>query len=131
MAHHFTALVTVLSLVVYFVMAGKVGQARGKFGIQAPATTGNPEFERIFRVHQNTMESMVMFLPALWLFSAYVSDAYAALLGLVWIVGRIAYARAYYREAGARGPGTLISLGAVVVLVLGALVKIAMVLLKS
>jgi MAPEG family len=59
------ALVTLGVLVLLFVLAGKVGAARGKFGIKAPATTGHPEFEHAFRAHMNTVENTVMFIPAL------------------------------------------------------------------
>ena len=79
--YHFTALVTVLALMLYLYMSVRVSQARGKFGVKAPAITGNADFERIFRVQMNTLEWMPIFLPALWLFAIYVSDWIAALIG--------------------------------------------------
>jgi glutathione S-transferase len=125
-----TAVVTLLSLVLYWVLGALVGRARGVYKISAPACTGNADFERRFRVHQNTMESLVMHLPAMWLFAAYVSDRYAALLGVAWLVGRIIYAQRYYRDAALRGPGVLISIGATTVLLLGALAGAVMALLR-
>ena len=120
MLHPLTALVTCVALVMYFALEGWVGWARGKYGIVAPATTGNPDFERIFRIHQNTLESLAMFLPALWMFSAFVSPQWASALGVLWIVGRLVYARGYAIEAKRRGLGFTIAAFAAVVLVLGA-----------
>src|SRR4249919_2403590 len=99
---HFTALVTCLALLFYFLTSVKVARARAAFGIKAPAISGNPDFERIFRVQMNTLEWLPIFLPALWLFAIYVSDAIAAALGLVWIVGRILYMTGYSRAANKR-----------------------------
>ena len=64
---HSLALVTVLALIEYMILGVMVGQARGRYKIEAPATTGDPMFERYFRVHQNTLESLIVFLPALWI----------------------------------------------------------------
>lgn len=122
--YHFTALVTVLALMLYFYMAVRVSQARGQFGIKAPAITGNADFERIFRVQMNTLEWMPIFLPALWLFAIYVSDAIAALLGLVWIAGRAMYLLSYAKAANKRGPGFGVQAFAALALLVGALVAI-------
>jgi glutathione S-transferase len=103
--YHFTALVTCLALLAYFLISFQVGKARGTYGIKAPATTGNPDFERIFRVQMNTLEWMPVFLPALWLFAIYVGDAIAAALGVVWIFGRLVYFTGYAKAANKRGPG--------------------------
>jgi glutathione S-transferase len=121
MTLHYTALVTMLSMLLFFFMSFKVGQARGRYNVQAPATTGNPDFERVFRVHYNTMESLVLHLPSMWLFAVYISDCYAAILGGVWIVGRVLYAKTYYVDASKRGPGVIISTVATAILMLGAL----------
>ncbi|MFN4927514.1 MAPEG family protein [Bradyrhizobium sp.] len=122
--YHFTAIVTVLALLLYFYMSILVGQARGKFGIKAPATTGNAEFERVFRVHMNTLEWLPIFLPALWLFAIYVSDAIAALLGLAWIVGRAMYMTSYAKAAEKRGTGFGVQALAALALLVGALIAI-------
>ena len=88
---HLTALVTCLAILAYFLISFRVAKARETYGIKAPAVSGNPDFERIYRVQMNTLEWMPVFLPALWLFAIYVSDAIAAALGVVWIIGRILY----------------------------------------
>jgi glutathione S-transferase len=126
MLHPLTAIVTCLALFVYFVFMLIAGNARHKFKISAPATVGHPEFERKFRVQQNTVENLVMFLPALWMFSWYLSPVWASGIGLVWVVGRIVYARGYYAEAGRRGPGFGITMLATGILAVGALVGAGM-----
>ncbi|MGC2781560.1 MAG: MAPEG family protein [Bradyrhizobium sp.] len=122
--YHFTALTTVLALMLYFYMAVRVSRARGKFGVKAPATTGNADFERVFRVQMNTLEWLPIFLPALWLFAIYVSDTFAALIGLVWIAGRAMYMVAYAQAANKRGPGFGVQASAASVLLAGALIAI-------
>jgi len=90
-----------------------------------PATFGNPDFERVFRVQMNTLEWMPIFLPSLWLFAVYISDAVAAGLGVVWIAGRILYLIGYSEAAAKRGRGFGIQAGAAIILWVGALGAIA------
>jgi glutathione S-transferase len=118
---HYTALVTCLTILAYFFIIFRVGKARATFGIKAPATTGNPDFERVFRVQMNTLEWMVVFLPSLWLFAIYISDPIAAVLGLVWIVGRMLYLTGYSEAANKRELGFMIQGAATALLWLGAL----------
>ena len=120
----YTALVTLLALLVYFWLGLNVARARGKYGIKVPAITGNPDFERVLRVQMNTLEWMPIFLPALWLFAIYVSDPIAALLGLVWIAGRITYMFAYAEAAQKRGTGFAIQAFATFALLIGAAIAI-------
>jgi len=103
--YHFTALVTCLAILFYFFTGIQVSRARVAFGIKVPATSGNPDFERVFRVQMNTLEWMQIFLPSLWLFAIYIGDSYAAMLGLVWIAGRVLYLTGYSQAAAKRGPG--------------------------
>ena len=119
--YHFTALVTCLSILFYFFTSVQVARARAAFGIKAPTISGNPDFERVFRVQMNTLEWMPIYLPSLWLFAIYNSDTIAALVGLVWIVGRVLYMTGYSRAAQKRGPGFLVQSLACGVLLLGAL----------
>jgi glutathione S-transferase len=118
---HFTALVTCLSILTYFYTGILVSRARVAFGIKAPAVSGNPDFERVFRVQTNTLEWMPIFLPSLWLFAFYINDALAAALGLVWIVGRVLYMTGYSQAAAKRGLGFGIQALAAMLLWLGAL----------
>jgi glutathione S-transferase len=126
-----TALVTLLALLLYFWMGLRVGQARRKFGVKPPATTGNPDFERVFRVQMNTLEWMPIFLPALWLAAVYVSDIGAALVGLVWIVGRVIYMLGYGEAAEKRHLGFSVQVIAAGVLWLAALIGVVMSLARA
>ena len=118
---HFTALVTCLSIALYFFTSLRVSMARAAFGIKPPAISGDPGFERVFRVQMNTLEWMPIFLPSVWLFAIYVSDPIAALIGLVWIVGRILYMTGYSQAPEKRRRGFGIQATAAVVLWAGAI----------
>lgn len=100
-----TGIVIGIALIEYIAIVFLCGQARARSGVAAPATIGDPEFERYFRVQQNTLEQLIVFLPAMLLFGAYVSGPVGAGLGLVFVVGRALYARGYYRDPAQRGPG--------------------------
>jgi glutathione S-transferase len=117
----FTALVTLLSISFYCFTSIQVSKARVAFGIKAPTVSGNPDFERVFRVQMNTLEWMPIFLPSLWLFAFYINDALAAALGLVWIIGRILYLTGYSQAAAKRGLGFGIQGVAALLLWVGAL----------
>ncbi len=117
----FTAVVAALALLEYLAIGILTGQARGKYGVKAPAVSGHPIFERWFRVQQNTLEQLVVFLPALFLFASYVSPTWAGWLGLVFIVGRALYARSYVADPDSRTLGFALSFVPNVVLVIGAL----------
>jgi glutathione S-transferase len=119
--YHFTALVTCLAVAYCFFTGFQVGKARAKFSVKAPATMGNPDFERVFRVQMNTLEWMPIFLPSLWLFAVYISDPVAAAIGIVWIAGRILYMTGYSQAADKRGRGFGIQALAAGILWLGAL----------
>ena len=122
--YHFTALVTCLAILFYFFTSIRVSKARAAFGIKVPAISGNPDFERVFRVQMNTLEWMPIFLPSLWLFAIYISDPIAAALGAVWIAGRVLYMIGYSQEAAKRGRGFGIQATAAIVLWVGALCAI-------
>jgi len=122
--HLSTAVVTLMTLLLYFYMSLRVGQARTKYGVVAPAITGNADFERTFRVHANTLEWLPIFLASLWLFAIYWDDRVAAGLGLIWIIGRALYMTGYSKEAGARSLGFAIQALATGVLLFGALGRI-------
>jgi glutathione S-transferase len=121
---NFTAVVTLLAVILYFWIGLRVAQARGKFGVKPPATTGHPDFERAFRIQMNTLEWMPIFLPAMWLAAIYVSDIGAALLGVVWIVGRTLYMRGYAEAAEKREIGFFVQAIAAGLLWLAALIGV-------
>jgi uncharacterized MAPEG superfamily protein len=115
------AVVIALALLQYVVFGMLVGWARGKYGVKAPAVTGHEIFDRYFRVHQNTLELLVVFVPAIWLFGMYVDPAWATLLGLVYVVARLLYLRGYVADPAKREVGFTLSVLPVLVLLAGAL----------
>lgn len=119
-------LVTLAALLLYVWTGTQVSNARRKYNVAAPATTGNPDFERVFRVQMNTLEWLPIFLVCLWLFTSYWDARVAALLGVVWIVGRVMYAQGYAKAADQRSMGFLVQGIAVLLLFLGALVGAVM-----
>jgi hypothetical protein len=120
-----------LALVQYIFLTWQVGSARVKYGIDAPRTTGSDAFERVFRVQQNTLEQLIVFIPGMLLFAHFVSPLWALLPGALYIVGRQMYARSYAADAKKRGPGATISILASMVLVLGAIIGFAWQLVQS
>lgn len=116
------ALVSVLALATYQATALLVGRARVRHQVKPPACTGPEPFERALRVQQNTLEQLVFFLPCLWLAALLDNSAIAALLGFLWVGGRIAYAVGYLQAPEKRGPGFGISFLSSAVLLVMALV---------
>jgi len=100
-----TFIITFLALAQYVLFGVQVGSMRGKHEIKAPATSGHPDFERMNRVHLNTMEQLVMFLPLMWLFAHYVNPVWAAGIGGVFLVGRFLYRAEYLKDPASRAPG--------------------------
>lgn len=115
------AVIVAVALIEFFVFGLLVGRARAQYGVPAPAISGHPIFERYMRVHQNTMEQLVVFIPAIFLFATYVSAGIAALLGLLFVIGRLVYLRGYVADPAKRGTGFAISTLAQAVLMLGGL----------
>ncbi len=116
---HYTAIVTLLAMAFYFFLATRVAVAHDKFG-------GNPDFERIFRAHVNTLEWVPTFLVPLWVCAIYLNDIVAAVLGLLWIVGRALYFAGYSRAVEKRLPGFFIQATACLLLFIGAAIGVVM-----
>jgi glutathione S-transferase len=120
----FTGLATLAMLLVYFWAGMRVGKARGTYGVKAPATSGPEEFNLIYRAHVNTLEQIVLTLPAVWLLAIWVGDLWGGIAGTVWAVGRLMYISSYSKIAEKRGPGFLIGFLATAAALMGALVSI-------
>jgi uncharacterized MAPEG superfamily protein len=116
------AAVISLALIEYIVFSLLVGRARMRCKVEAPAITGHPIFERYFRVQQNTLEQLIIFVPSVWLFGLYVSAVWAAGLGVVFIIGRALYLNGYVADPRKRSAGFGLSFLPNVILVIGALV---------
>jgi len=119
---NYVYLVTLLILLEYLTIGYLVSKARSRFKVRAPAVTGHPEFERYFRVQQNTIEQLVVVLPAMWIFGLTLSPLWAALLGLVFVLARAAYAYGYIKTGGGRHHGFMFGMYATVALLVGAAV---------
>lgn len=115
-------IVTALALCQFLAFGFKVGKARETYGVKAPASTGHEVFERHFRVHMNTLESLVLFLPALYIFAHYWNSLIAAGTGVVYLVGRQVYGATYVKDPAKRGLGYALTLLPIVVLIAGGLI---------
>ena len=114
--------VILLAVFQYVVIGLFVGLARGWYGVHAPATTGHPKFERWFRVHQNSLEMLIAFIPAMWLYGWWVSPTWAVGIGLVFVGARVIYAIQYIAEPRSREIGAGLSFLTVIVLIVGGIV---------
>ena len=117
----FVAFVTLLLIFQYLFFIAMTGKARDELGIKAPATTGDEVFERILRVQLNTLEQLMVTLPALWLCANYFSTGFAGTMGLVFLVGRMVYRKAYIADPSTRGTGMMMGFFANVLLLITAL----------
>jgi hypothetical protein len=115
-------IVTALAILQFIVFGFRVGSARGKYGVKAPAVSGHETFERHFRVHMNTLESLVGLLPGLYVFSRYFSPLIAAALGVVYLIGRELYAYTYVKDPAKREVGYGMTFLPIVILIAGGLI---------
>lgn len=114
-------LIVLLALLQYVLFTARVGLARGKYHVDAPSCEGDENWNRLFRVQQNTLEQLIVFVPATYAFAIYMSELWVLLPGLVFIIGRFLYSAEYTNDPKTRAPGMGLTLLANVVLVLGAL----------
>ena len=127
----YVAIVTVVALLQFIWFGWQVGVARTKYNIPAPAVSGNEIFDRVFRVHVNTLETLVVFLPALWIFASYISPLIASGFGVVYIVGRAIYARSYVKDPKGRSLGFALSMLPTMLMLLGILIWAVWALVKE
>ena len=113
----YVALVTLLILVQYFFFVMQAGMARGKDTVVAPAISGDEMYERKLRVQMNTLEQLIITLPAMWLCAHFFSVNVASILGLVFLIGRFIFSFLYLRDPKSRAPGFIIGFFANVILV--------------
>ena len=121
---HFVELVAALAVLQFLSFGALTGNARRVSGLKAPAITGHPTFERMYRVQMNTLELLVAFMPALFLAAKYWSPALIAGLGAVYLVGRVLYWRAYVTDPAKRGLGFILSMLPTIILAILALIGV-------
>ena len=119
-------IVTVLVLIQYAYFGFQVGAAREKYGVKAPATSGDEQFERVNRVHQNTLEQLMVLVPALWIYAHSVEPLWGAGMGVVYLVGRFIYSSEYTKDPSTRTLGFMMSFLPGVVMLIWALIVAAM-----
>jgi glutathione S-transferase len=124
MGNHWVNLVMLLALVEFVVFGFLVGSAREKYGVKAPATSGHEVFDRYFRVHYNTLELLILFVPALWIAAMYWNPPWMAGIGAVYLVGRILYLRGYVNDPRQRSIGFALSMLPILILVIAALIGV-------
>ena len=117
----YTTLATLIVLAAYFWIIVQVPQARSKYGVELPAISGHPDFDRIQRAHMNTLEWIVILLPLMWLFAVLVGDLYAGILGVIWGIARIFYARGYAKDGASRLKPFFVTQAVLATLFLGSL----------
>jgi glutathione S-transferase len=126
----YTFIIILIALLQYLFFVGRTGFSREKYGVKAPKTAGHDVWERIFRVQQNTMEQLIIFIPGMLLFSQYVGVVWALIPGLAFVIGRQIYSHLYVKDPASRGPGMIMSFFANIALVIGSLIGIGISLLS-
>ena len=121
----YATLIVLLALLQYVFFTGRVGLARGKYSVQAPACDGDETWNRLFRIQQNTMEQLIVFIPAAFAFAYFLNPVWVLLPGSAFIIGRILYSAEYIKDPKTRTPGMVLTMLSNVVLVLGALFGVA------
>ena len=122
----YVGIVVIIALIEYIYFTMATGKARSEAGIQAPAVSGDTKFECYLRVQQNTLENLIVFIPAIYLLATYTHPLAAASIGLVFVIGRALFYKAYINDPSKRGPGMMMTMLSNVVLLLGGLVGIVM-----
>jgi glutathione S-transferase len=123
-------LVTALALVQFTFFGALVSKGRKQHSVLPPTMTGPAAFEALVRVHLNTLERLIVFVPLLWMAAMFWPAQWAALVGAFFIVGRFMYWRAYVKRPDLRQPGNILSMLAIAVLLLATLTGLVQTALK-
>jgi uncharacterized MAPEG superfamily protein len=124
-------LIILVALTQYIYFTFRTGLSRNKYGVKAPKCAGDETWERLFRVQQNTLEQLILFVPGMLLFAHYVSSKWVLLPGIAFVVGRALYSHLYIKNPESRTPGVALSLFSNVILVVGSLIGLGLALLKA
>ena len=115
---HYVEIITALVVLQYLFFIVLAGRARGRYGVKAPAVTGHEGFERVYRVQMNTLELMVALIPSMLIAARFWPAEWVAGVGVVYLIGRFIYWRAYVGNPSSRGLGFGLSMLPVLVLLL-------------
>jgi uncharacterized membrane protein YecN with MAPEG domain len=118
--------IILIALLQFIFFTARTGFSRGKYDVKAPKTVGNERWERIYRIQQNTLEQLVIFIPSMVIFSLYVSATWVLLPGILFIAGRHIYSRLYLQSPENRGPGMILSFFSNIALVIGNLIGVSL-----
>ena len=118
----FVTMIVLLALVQFQYFGVAVGRARNRHGVDAPAVHGDEHFERFHRAHQNTMEQLLVFIPAIYACAYYTNEILAVAAGVVFMIGRAWYFKSYIAEPATRGKGMMVTMAASLTLVIAALI---------
>ena len=127
----YVTIIVMLALVQFMYFGIEVGRARGRHGVSAPAVTGNEVFERFHRAHQNTLEQLIVFIPAIFACGYYTNELLAAACGVGFLIGRAWYFRSYTAAPDTRGKGMIVTMLASVILIIAAIVGAMQTILAS
>jgi len=119
---NYVYIIAVLAVLQFFFFGIMVGRARAKYGVKAPATSGHEMFERAYRIHLNTLEQLIAFLPALYMASFYLNQVIVAAIGAVYLLGRFIYRSSYLKDPAKRAPGFLLTVLPIFILLITALI---------
>lgn len=118
----YATIIVLLAILQLLYFATAVGRARGRHGVEAPAVSGDEHFERFHRAHQNTLEQIVIFIPAIFASAVYGSFWATLIAGVAYLVGRMWYFRNYIKEPSSRGGGMLLTVAASIALIVSGLI---------
>ena len=118
----YVTIIAMLALVQFLYFGVAVGRARGRHGVAAPAVTGDETFERFHRAHQNTLEQLIVFLPALFACAFFANDMLAVACGVGFLVGRTWYFRSYVADPDSRGKGMILTMASSIILLISGLI---------
>ncbi len=113
----YVTIIVMLALIQYLYFGVAVGRARGRHGVSAPAISGDETFERFHRAHQNTLEQLVVFIPASYAAAYYSNALIAVAVGVIFLAARAYYFRSYISEPQSRGTGMIATMVVNVVLI--------------
>lgn len=123
---NYVFLLILLALLQYIFFTARTGFLRAKYKVDAPNCDGDETWVRVFRVQQNTLEQIVIFIPGILAFSQLVSVNWALLPGVLYLLGRQLYSHQYIADPKSRVSGMVLTFFSNIAMVLGALIGLGL-----